>query len=134
MQISLVVGLILAGLFASSSLALAETTAPVNNIDKVKCATGFCEDIKKQSGGKSTLDKNPIILILTRVIQILSGLVAVLAVIGLIAAGLQYASSADDAGKVKAAKERITQIIIGLILYLFMVALLNFLVPGGVFR
>ncbi len=77
--------------------------------------------------------QNGIICLLTEAIKILSGLIAILAVIGIVYAGLQYASATDDSSKVQAAKTRIVQIVIGLLLYMFIAAILHFLIPGGVF-
>jgi hypothetical protein len=69
---------------------------------------------------------NPIIMLLT-------ALVGVIAVISIIVAGIQYASSADDPGAVTKAKQRIFNTILGLLAYIFLFAFLNYLVPGGIF-
>ncbi|MGI6612189.1 MAG: hypothetical protein ACOX0Z_01250 [Candidatus Nanosyncoccaceae bacterium] len=66
------------------------------------------------------------------IIKILTGLVAVAAVTSIIFAGVQYASAGDSPEKVKAAKDRITQTVIGLLLYIFMFTILEFLIPGGI--
>ena len=71
---------------------------------------------------------------LDMVIQFLSGLVGVFIVLMLIIGGVQYITSAGDPGAVKAAKSRITNAIIGLVLFIMMFAILNFLIPGGVFQ
>lgn len=76
---------------------------------------------------------NGITYLLTIVVQILTGLVAVLAVASLIYAGVQYASAGDSQEKIRAAKDRITQTVIGILLYMFMYVILEFLIPGGVF-
>jgi hypothetical protein len=65
-------------------------------------------------------------------IILLSALVGVVAVISIIMAGIQYASSADDPGTVTKAKQRIFNTIIGLVAYAFLFAFLNYLVPGGI--
>jgi len=59
-------------------------------------------------------------------------LVGIVAVLGIIISGIQYSASADDPGTVTKAKERIFEIIIGLVGYAFLVAFLNYLVPGGI--
>lgn len=69
---------------------------------------------------------NPVIIFLTVV-------VGVAAVISIIMAGIQYASSADDPGTVTKAKSRIFQTVIGLVAYIFFLAFFNYLVPGGFF-
>lgn len=68
---------------------------------------------------------NPAILVLT-------ALVGIAAIISIIYAGIQYASSADDPGAVSKAKQRIFNTVIGLVAYIFLFAFLNYLVPGGI--
>lgn len=67
-------------------------------------------------------------------IYLLSGLVGVLAVISIIMAGIQYASSADDPGVVTKAKQRMFNTVIGLVAYIFLYAFFDYLVPGGFFK
>lgn len=69
---------------------------------------------------------NPVIVFLTAV-------VGIAAVISIIMAGIQYASSADDPGTVSKAKSRIFSTVIGLVAYIFFLAFFNYLVPGGFF-
>lgn len=63
----------------------------------------------------------------------LTALVGIAAVASIIVAGIQYASSADDSGAVTKAKQRIFNTILGLVAYIFLLAFLNYLVPGGFF-
>lgn len=65
-------------------------------------------------------------------ITVLSALIGVAAVGGIAWSAMQYASAQDNQGNVTAARERIRNIIIGLLLYGFMIAIINWLVPGGV--
>lgn len=60
----------------------------------------------------------------------LTFLVGVAAVGGLAYASIQYANAQDDSGKVSSAKTLITNIVIGIMLYGFMLAILMWLVPG----
>lgn len=64
---------------------------------------------------------------------VLNILVGGIIVLVIVLAGVQYITSAADPARVKSAKGRIQGAIIALILYLMMTAILNFLVPGGVF-
>src|SRR5688572_22744124 len=66
------------------------------------------------------------------VVLVLSGLVGVVAVISIIMAGIQYAGSADDPGTVSKAKTRVFNTLIGIVAYIFLLAFLNYLVPGGI--
>lgn len=64
-------------------------------------------------------------------IDFLSALVGVAVVFSIIVGGIQYSSSADDPAKVSAAKNRIRNAIIALLVYFFLFAMLSFLIPGG---
>lgn len=64
-------------------------------------------------------------------IEFMTALVGVAVVFSIIVGGIQYSSSADDPAKVGAAKNRIRNAIIALLVYFFLYALLSFLLPGG---
>lgn len=66
-------------------------------------------------------------------IDLVSLLFGFIVAISLIAAGIQYSSAGGDSSKVTAAKSRITNTILALIVYAFFYAFIQFLVPGGVF-
>lgn len=126
---------LISSLFLSSVPALADKpnsggeASGDNGNKKYNCITSICNEIQESSG------KEPggeIAAILKMVIRVFSAVIGILAVTGIIASGLQYILAADDAGKVKAAKERIINIIIGITLYIFMATILHFLVPGGI--
>ncbi len=88
------------------------------------CATvgGDCSDVSKCD--LITKYVNPFI-------NFLAALVGVAVVASIIIGGIQYGSSAGDPQKVGAAKNRIRNAIIALITFMFLYALLNFLIPGG---
>jgi hypothetical protein len=69
---------------------------------------------------------------LKMIIQFLSGAVGLVVVLLIVIGGVQYITSAGDPAGVKAAKSRITNAITGLVLFLLMFAILNFLIPGGI--
>ena len=64
---------------------------------------------------------------------LLSALVGIVATGSIIYAGIQYSSAKDEASKVNAAKDRIGKTIVALIVWLFMLTILQWLLPGGVF-
>lgn len=64
-------------------------------------------------------------------VRLLSGLVGIVVVLSIIVAGIQYASAADDPGKVAAAKKRIYNAMTALLVYLFLFGFLQWLLPGG---
>lgn len=66
-------------------------------------------------------------------ITTLTFLIGIAAVGGLAWASVQYAKAEDDSGKVSDARGLIRNIVIGLLLYGFLIAIINWLIPGGVF-
>jgi hypothetical protein len=67
------------------------------------------------------------------VINFLAVGVGIAVVGGIIWGGLIYASSNGDSAKTKQAVNIIVNAVIGLLLFFFMYAIINFLVPGGIF-
>lgn len=65
--------------------------------------------------------------------NVLSVGVGIIIVIMIIVGGIQYTMAGGDAGKVAAAKSRITNAIYALIAFFFLYAFLQWIVPGGIF-
>lgn len=65
-------------------------------------------------------------------VSVLTVLIGVVAVGGIAYAAILYASAADDQSKVSNALTIIRNIVIGIILYGFTIAIINWLIPGGV--
>jgi len=65
------------------------------------------------------------------VIKFLSAGVGVVITIMIVIGGIQYTSAGDDPQKVAAAKKKIYNAIIALILFIFLFALLSWIIPGG---
>ena len=70
--------------------------------------------------------------LLHTVINIMMSLVGILAVAGVAFSGYQYMTAAGDPGKMAKAKNRIVQIVLGLIVFAVMWAVAEWLIPGGV--
>lgn len=68
--------------------------------------------------------------IIKRVVNILTGAVLAAAVIGIVISGIQYATAGGNEQQMVKAKNRMIQIAIGLLVWIFMWALLNWLIPG----
>ncbi|MGI9027276.1 MAG: hypothetical protein ACR2FM_00295 [Candidatus Saccharimonadales bacterium] len=66
-------------------------------------------------------------------IRFLSYGVGIIIVFSIIMSGIQYSASEGNAEATQAAKGRIQNAVVGLFFYLFSFALVQFLVPGGVF-
>lgn len=65
-------------------------------------------------------------------INLLSALVGLVVVAMIIWGGIQYTSARDNPQQAASAKEHIRNAIFALVFYIFSIALLNWLVPGGV--
>lgn len=65
-------------------------------------------------------------------ILVMSILIGVVATGGIAYAAVLYASARDSEGQVEQSKTIIRNIMIGLLLYGFMIAIMNWLIPGGV--
>lgn len=68
------------------------------------------------------------------IIRFLSNGVGIMMVIAFVAAGIQYTTSEGNAEQTIKSKKRIQSIVIALVIYLFAYAILQFLVPGGLFN
>lgn len=64
-------------------------------------------------------------------INFLTALAGIAFVVSIMIAGFQYMTARDNAGQIQKAKSRIVMTLVALAVYIFMYALLNFLVPGG---
>jgi len=74
-----------------------------------------------------------IVRYLVRFINALSGVVGLVIVSMIIVGGIQYSSAGDDPQKVSAAKTKITNALLALLVFIFMFAFLQWVVPGGIF-
>lgn len=92
-----------------------------------------CADIKTSIIKCDNTGGDPIISILLQVINFLAVGVGIAVVGGIIWGGMLYASSNGDSSKTKQGISVIVNAVIGLLLFIFMYALINYLVPGGLF-
>jgi hypothetical protein len=65
-------------------------------------------------------------------INFLSAIAGVVIVASIMISGFQYMTAQDNAGQIEKAKSRIIITLLALAVFIFMYALLNYLVPGGV--
>lgn len=71
--------------------------------------------------------------ILDMIITIMSAGVLIAAVGGLLYGAILWTTAADDAGKIKKAKEVMFNVVLGVVAFVLMYAFLQYLIPGGVF-
>ncbi|HSE61933.1 MAG TPA: hypothetical protein VLA88_06635 [Candidatus Saccharimonadales bacterium] len=131
--------LFVAGLLTALLVALpTAAAAPVSNCkvdgkDGIKTGIGIdgtnCIPI---AGG--TLESNPIMIYLFAILRMASVLVGIATVGGFIWGGVLYITARANAGQVEKAKLVMINSTIGLLLFVFMYAILQFLIPGGVFN
>lgn len=103
--------------------------AGVQSTDKANCKTGDCAADPACSG---PADNNLVTSYINPLVKLLTALIGVIVVISIVAGGIMYASAGGDANKVAAAKKRITNSLLALIMYLFLGAFLQYIVPGGI--
>lgn len=77
---------------------------------------------------------NPIFALIGQIVAFLTGLFGLILVAMVVYAGIQYITAQGSSDNVKAAKQRLEQAITGLVLFALMFALLQMLIPGGVFN
>jgi len=87
-----------------------------------------------QGGDAKTTETSAIWGVLLIVLNIMTAGVGILAVGGIVYGAILYASAGDKAEQTKKAVGVITNVVIGVAAYGLMFLLLNFLVPGGVFK
>lgn len=79
------------------------------------------------------LNKNPLVRLTKTIINVLSALVGIVAVAVIIMGGMQYSSAGGNPNATSAAKKRITNAVLAVVAWIFLYALLNWLIPGGLF-
>lgn len=90
-------------------------------------------DSAEPNPGTSTSGDDQLDNWLQRAVDLLSLLVGLIIVISIIIAGVQYMTAGGNASQVAAAKNRIGMAVLAFILFAFTYALLQWLIPGGVF-
>ena len=106
--------------------------------DSAKCETVVVGDECKDStekGATKCLENQPFITdFLKPTVNILSALVGVVVVASIIFGGVQYAMAGEKPEQMGAAKKRITQSLVALLIYMLLFAFIQYLIPGGLFN
>lgn len=109
--------------------------APAANAVQFVCPDGqtYAEDLTGCSGLDSNENnQNNLMEIVSGIINVIVGVVGFVAVVVVILGGVQYTTSAGDAGKVKKAKDTIMYGIIGLVVAILAFAIVNFVLGAFV--
>lgn len=100
---------------------------PSSNIGK-EYKEGDCNPSSAQDLSSSNCEVIKIIVLITNVI---SGLAATVIVAMIVLGGIQYSMAGAEAAKVQAAKQKITNALLALMLLIFGFSIIQWLVPGG---
>lgn len=98
-----------------------------------------CGDVstffKFNCGGtdSSSAERSPIFKVLLFIVNVLTTIVGLAAVGGIIAGGIIYSSARDNAEQTKKGITYVVNAIVAILLFAFMFAILNFVIPGGLF-
>lgn len=106
-----------------------ESSTPTESVSTVSTSGGD----RKCRDDTLTADNCWIVYYIVGFTRILSGLVGIVIVVMIAIGGIQYAAAGPDPSAVVAARKRIINALIALVLYIFMFAFLQWLVPGGIF-
>lgn len=85
----------------------------------------------KNGSAAESIGNNGVWGILKLTIQVMTAGVGILAVGGIIYGSILYTSAGGSAEQVKKAVSIITNVVVGILAYIFMFAIINFLIPGG---
>ena len=105
------------------SMPVMAVSCPAGSINTEADTYAEC-NVQKDSDGKGLMDQ------MNTIINVALGVIGFVAVVMIIMGGVQYTTSAGDAGRVKKAKDTIMYGIIGLVIALLAYAIVNFVLTG----
>lgn len=145
-MVCLVIGLALCisvfGMSHSASAVECPDGSQANRIEECTTAPSTGADVSESSFTETKLDVEcessslnrdcPIVDLIVVGINFLAAVAGIVFVASIMISGFQYMTGRDNSGQIEKAKARIVQTLIALALFIFMYALLEFLVPGGI--
>ncbi|HMS23260.1 MAG TPA: hypothetical protein PKB09_00430 [Candidatus Saccharibacteria bacterium] len=84
--------------------------------------------------GDACVTDNPITKLLLTVVNFLSALIGIIVIAVIIIAGIQYTTSGGNPQQAAQAKKRIINAVTALVAFFFLFAILQWLIPGGIFK
>ena len=84
-------------------------------------------------GGGDTVETSAFWQLALIILNIFTSLIVIIAVGGIVWGALRYAAARDDSSAVNEAKTFIRNVLLGLVLYLAMWAIMQYIIPGGLF-
>ncbi len=119
-------------LAVGATVTLLSPALVTTNAYAVNCAVLPDAICKKTEADNKNVETSGIMAILKLAIQILTGIIGIVAVGVFVFAGILYASAGDKSDQISRAKNLITQAVIGIVAYAMMFFALQWLVPGGI--
>lgn len=119
--------LALVGLLAAPLIATSTTKAlsANNQVFAAQLSSDDCKDLNNCGVIENYV--NP-------AINVLSVVFGIAVVISIVVGGIQYSASAGDPNKVAEARKRISNSILSLVAFIFLYAIIDFLLPGGIIK
>jgi uncharacterized membrane protein len=126
--------LILAGLSVVFAVVLqGALLQPAYAVDAKQCVKDGKVPLAIKINGQDCIARDQIIVTWAKaIIQFLAAGVGIAVVGGIITGGIFYATARDNASQTQKAVMIITNSIVGLILFIMMFAIINFIIPGGI--
>jgi hypothetical protein len=118
LMLGLCLALIITAALPARSFAANPSPAPCSN--------------SSNAGIQSCVKNNQIVKDINAIVNFLSAGVGIVVIGSLIVGGIQYSLAGDNATALQAAKKRITDAMIALIVFIFIFAFLQWLLPGGI--
>jgi hypothetical protein len=107
------------------------TTHPVAALECGGATTSIISCTEKNG---SDVKQTGVWALLKLVLNIMTAGVGILAVAGIVWGAILYTTASDKAEQTKKAITIITNVVIGIIAYALMFVIINFLIPGGLFK
>lgn len=104
---------------------------PVSGLQIPKECKSYSCDLSSTGASNDCLKNNPITQWIVFFINLLGAIIVIGASAMLVFAGVEYITAADSPDRVKKAKQKITNVIIGILAFFFLYAFLQWLIPGG---
>lgn len=102
-------------------------------------ATDPCANTTGKSGQVSQsklqgcITQTPTVHDINLIVNFLSAGVGLVVILMIIVGGVQYIAAGDSPDALKSARQRITNAVTALVIYIFLFAFLQWLIPGGLF-
>lgn len=113
------------------AFSLLATVAVTPTTSALECGVLPQSICKKADNGE--LENSGLWALLLMIVRIMAGVVGFVAVAMIVFAGFLYTTAQDREEQIKKSKDMMLNVVIGLVLFTFMYALLEWLIPGGLF-